>query len=159
MADKQGRAERKPRGGHRPGAGRKEGLANIRTREIADKAAAEGITPLEYLLTLMRKPYPENADAATLAAYDAMKADAAKAAAPYMHPRLAPIDAPVQIGLVTGDLVSQGRSVMEALSKGEVTPGQAATIMQAIGGQARLVEVDELVKRVLALEEKSSNRR
>jgi hypothetical protein len=143
-------------GGRRRGAGRKEGLANTRTREIADRAAAKGITPLEYLLHLLRKPYPKDADAATLAQYDAMKADAAKAAAPYMHPRLAPTDAPAPIGPLTGDLASQGRAVIEALSSGAVTPSQAATIMQVITAQARIVEADELVKRVAALEAKST---
>jgi hypothetical protein len=35
------------RGGKRPGSGRKKGSATKKTREIADRAAAEGITPLE----------------------------------------------------------------------------------------------------------------
>jgi len=140
------------RGGKRAGAGRKPGSANARTREIADKAAAEGVTPLEYLLLLMRKPYPENADHNTLAQYDAMKLDAAKAAAPYMHPRLANIDKAVSIGPLTGDLSAQGRAVLDALSAGQLTPSQATTIMQAIASQARIVEVDELERRVAALE-------
>lgn len=41
------------RGGAREGAGRPEGTANKRTREIADKAAAEGLTPLEVMLDNM----------------------------------------------------------------------------------------------------------
>ena len=48
----------------------------------------------------------------------------------------------------------QGRALLEALSAGEITPGQAATIMQAISAQARIVEVDELEKRVATLEGK-----
>jgi hypothetical protein len=68
-----------PSGGRRPNAGRKQGQANTKTREIADKAVAAGITPLEYMLELTAQPYPDNADPATLAAYDAMKMDAAKA--------------------------------------------------------------------------------
>lgn len=71
------------RGGSRPGAGRKPGSANKRTREIADKAAEEGITPLEFMLNVMR-----DANAA-----DDVRFDAAKAAAPYMHPRLSNIEA------------------------------------------------------------------
>ena len=140
------------RGGSRAGAGRKAGSANVRTREIADKAAADGITPLEYLLSLLRKPYPKDADANTLAQYDAMKLDAAKAAAPYIHPRLANIDKAVSIGPLTGNLAAQGRAVLDALSAGSVTPSQASTIMQAIAAQARIVETDELERRVAALE-------
>ena len=66
----------------------------------------------------MRKPYPEEADGTVLADYDAMKLDAAKAAAPYMHPRLANVDAPIAIGPLTGDLATQGCTVLEALSGG-----------------------------------------
>lgn len=70
------------RGGKRPGAGRPKGSANKRTREIADKAAEEGVTPLEYLLSVMRN---ELAD-------EARRLDAAKAAAPYVHPKLSTVE-------------------------------------------------------------------
>lgn len=80
------------RGGARLGAGRKRGSATKRTREIADKAAENGITPLEFMLDVMRKPYPEDADATVKASYDAMRFEAAKAAAPYVHPRLAAVE-------------------------------------------------------------------
>src|SRR5262249_14959637 len=68
-----------PRGGHRPGAGRKPGSLTRRTREIVEQAAGDGITPLEYMLAVMRdadEP-PERRD------------EMAKAAAPYVHPKLA----------------------------------------------------------------------
>jgi hypothetical protein len=67
-------------GGARPGAGRKIGAATAKTREIADRAAAEGITPLEVMLEAMRSHY----DAGRLD--DA--AEKAKDAAPYVHARL-----------------------------------------------------------------------
>jgi len=66
------------KGGKREGSGRKIGTANKRTREIADKAAEEGITPLEYMLQVMRDE----------AAEDPRRDDMAKAAAPFIHPRL-----------------------------------------------------------------------
>jgi hypothetical protein len=69
-------------GGRRSGAGRKPGVATAKTREIANKAASEGITPLEYLLSVMRD----------VGADDGRRLDAAKAAAPYIHPRLQPVD-------------------------------------------------------------------
>jgi hypothetical protein len=46
--------ESNARGGKRPGSGRKKGSATKRTREIADRAAEEGITPLEFMLNVMR---------------------------------------------------------------------------------------------------------
>lgn len=72
------------RGGKREGAGRKPGSATRRTREIADKAAAEGITPLEVMLKAMRL----HADAER---WDEAAA-VAKDAAPYVHPKLAAIE-------------------------------------------------------------------
>jgi len=77
-------------GGVRKGAGRKEGSANVKTREIADKAALEGITPLEYLLEVMRNEIPQEDE--TFVQLQAKRLDAAKAAAPYIHPRLAAIE-------------------------------------------------------------------
>ena len=74
------------RGGARPGAGRKQGSAGRKTREIADKAAASGITPLEVMLIAMRDHLNhQRLDQA---------ASIAKDAAPYMHPRLSSIEQP-----------------------------------------------------------------
>ena len=65
-------------GGRRKGAGRKPGAATTKTREIANKAVEAGISPLEYMLAVLRD---EGND--TTARFEA-----AKAAAPYVHPRL-----------------------------------------------------------------------
>jgi hypothetical protein len=75
-------------GGKRHGAGRPPGTANLKTREIADRAAAEGITPLEVILKAMRMKW-EAGDFDGACAF-------AKDAAPYMHPRLAAIEARVE---------------------------------------------------------------
>jgi hypothetical protein len=70
-------------GGARPNAGRKQGSASTKTREIANKAASEGITPLEYMLTILRDEQQETA----------ARFEAAKHAAPYIHPRLSSVEA------------------------------------------------------------------
>ena len=72
------------RGGKRAGAGRKKGIltkARIAVQERARYAAAEGMSPLEYLLIIMRTHHDE-----------AKRIDAAKAAAPFIHPRLAAVE-------------------------------------------------------------------
>lgn len=69
-------------GGKRPGSGRPKGAATKKTREIADTAAAQGITPLEYLLSIVRDEALDRPE----------RVDAAKAAAPYVHPRLATVE-------------------------------------------------------------------
>ena len=66
-------------GGARPGAGRKKGSANRINDEARKKALEDGLSPLEYLLGVMRDIRQD----------DARRLDAAKAAAPYVHARLA----------------------------------------------------------------------
>ena len=53
---------------------------------------AEGLTPLEYMLEVMRAPAPDVDDARILQSHVAMCFEAAKAAAPYIHPRLAAVE-------------------------------------------------------------------
>lgn len=84
-----------PRGGKREGAGRKAGSLGKRTQEIAEAALADGLTPLEYMLARLRDE--------TLNSTDRM--DAAKSAAPYVHPRLAAIDAKVTARIGIGDML------------------------------------------------------
>jgi hypothetical protein len=79
------------RGGKRAGAGRKKGSLTQKTREIAEAAVESGITPLEYMLRVMRQQ-TEHEDPKIQAQREALAFDAAKAAAPYMHPRLATVE-------------------------------------------------------------------
>ncbi len=72
-----------PRGGPRPGAGRPQGSPNQRTREVAQRAAAEGISPVEAMLGIMRDALARSDEVTAL--------DAASRAAPYCHPRLAAV--------------------------------------------------------------------
>jgi hypothetical protein len=73
-----------PRGGKREGSGRKAGGANKKTREIADRALLEGITPLEVMLKAMRL-HADKDEWDEAAAF-------ARDAAPYVHPRLASVE-------------------------------------------------------------------
>ncbi len=79
------------RGGSRKGAGRKVGSATKRTREIADAAMADGVTPLEFMLAVMRNDSVHD-DPRIQLTREAMRFEAAKAAAPYIHPRLAAVE-------------------------------------------------------------------
>jgi hypothetical protein len=45
-----------------------------------------------------------------------------------------------------------GRAVLRSMAAGEVTPDQASAMMGAIAAHSRIVEVDELERRVAALE-------
>lgn len=75
--------------------GRKKGSVNKATplvREAVLKATAAGITPLEYMLHLMREEPPEGADPVVKVSMRVMRFEAAKAAAPYVHPRLTAVE-------------------------------------------------------------------
>lgn len=68
-------------GGARPGAGRKKGGHNRLTEEAVAKAN-DGLSPLDFLLTVLRDETNEKP----------VRIDAAKAAAPYVHAKLQPVD-------------------------------------------------------------------
>jgi len=103
------------RGGKREGAGRKKGSATLRTREIANAAAEQGITPLEVMLGAMRKAWDEGDRAAA--------ANFAKDAAPYIHPKLSnvqhsgdadnPVETVTRIELTSPDGHSTDRTAAE----------------------------------------------
>jgi hypothetical protein len=83
-------------GGRRKGAGRKPGSPTERRREIVDKAAAEGISPLELQLSAMRELWRRaHADGEMDIGLAAQACAIAKDCAPYIHPRLAAVDARV----------------------------------------------------------------
>lgn len=99
--------ENKPKGTHggaRPGAGRKKGVPDRKTAETQRMAEESGMTPLEYMLKVMRQPdlpneLPPDADAKdvlryreAVARHDAFRMDAAKTAAPYVHAKLSTVE-------------------------------------------------------------------
>lgn len=88
-------------GGKRPGAGRKKGSPNKVTAEKRAEIAASGLTPLEYMLKVMRDEGEESH----------RRLSAAQAAAPYVHAKLSSIEVsgkdggPVEITTITRRIV------------------------------------------------------
>lgn len=83
--------------GSKPGerrGGRQKGTPNRATAAKAAEVAASGLTPLDFMLSRMRDELAPMDD----------RFEAAKAAAPYVHAKLAAIDAKVD---VEGQLVIQ----------------------------------------------------
>lgn len=108
------------RGGKRAGAGRKPGAATRRTRAVAERASATGLTPLDVMLDVMRFQHAlarsemekgEEARVNVVAAAMSAAVAAARDAAPYMHPRLAPVAAQ---GAETAD--DTARRIREAVA-------------------------------------------
>jgi hypothetical protein len=87
------------RGGKRPGAGRKKGSINKVNALRQEMVAASGETPLDCLLSFMRAPQPVQAKGESAAAFQrrwnewqTYRFEAARAAAPYVHPKLAAVE-------------------------------------------------------------------
>ena len=68
--------------GKRPGAGRKAAVPNKATSARQQAVAATGETPLDHMLRVMRDPGND----------DQRRDQMAKAAAPYVHPKLAAVE-------------------------------------------------------------------
>lgn len=87
------------KGGKRPGAGRKKGVPNKITAAMREKALGSGASPLEVLLAIMREAEPKRSPKEDVLTYvnrwkywADQRLDAAKAAAPYVHPRLQSVE-------------------------------------------------------------------
>lgn len=77
-------------GGKREGSGRKKGTVGEATKlrvAVAEKALRSGLTPLDYMLSILRDETRDEKE----------RFAAAKEAAPYLHPRLASVEANVKI--------------------------------------------------------------
>lgn len=101
-------------GGPRPNSGRPRGVASTRTQALVENALKDGITPLEVILNdmrfyhglaetkLQRLNEAENIKdkAKIFRVVDGFKSKArecAKDAAPYIHPKLANVEAKVTV--------------------------------------------------------------
>jgi uncharacterized membrane protein YgcG len=73
-------------------------------------------------------------------------------------PALRPVDLPTALALpADGTLADQARAVVQAAADGDLAPAQAAQIVTALGGVAKIVETTDLIKRIEALEAKHGN--
>lgn len=69
-------------------------------------------------------------------------------------PPLKSTDVPLEMKLPEGPLTGKAESVLAAVAAGDVTPDEATALLGAIAAQARIAEVDELERRIAALEAK-----
>lgn len=69
--------------------GRQKGTRNKKTAAMIEGVQSSGLTPLEYLIGIVRD---ESKD-------EIVRVDAAKAAAPYIHPRLSAVELSGGIGI------------------------------------------------------------
>lgn len=100
-------------GGARPGAGRKPGSPNKVSQQLRRKIEQNGgMTPLDFLLRLMRNPKAPKQD----------RMWAAEKAAPYVHARLAAVEhtgdmAPVMFNRIERVIISPRERIAERIEK------------------------------------------
>jgi hypothetical protein len=107
--------------GRKPGTpktgGRKKGVRNKRTRVLVAEVEASGVTPLEFMLSVMRSPRVKMAT----------RFDAARQAAPYVHAKLAAIEhsgpdsGPVKIIDITD--LDRAKALMALMAKVKAKTG------------------------------------
>lgn len=74
-------------------------------------------------------------------------------------PALRPVDMPTTLALpADGTLAEQARAVVQAAADGDLAPAQAAQIITALGGVAKIIETTELMRRIEALEARNQGR-
>lgn len=73
-------------------------------------------------------------------------------------PPLRPRDGVVHLDLAVGGLADQGRSIVEAAGRGELTPAEASELLAVLATFCTVVEVDRVKARITALEARQSTR-
>lgn len=139
-------------GGARQGAGRKPGTPNRRSVEVLERALAEGQTPVEYMLAILRD---DTADAGD-------RRWAAEKAAPYVHPRPAPLQRNITIDLPDLDkatnLAAATLAIVKATAQGQISPAEAQQLSSVIEAHRKAIETSELVDRIEQIEARSLRR-
>lgn len=129
----------KKRGSWKPGqsgnpAGRPPGVG-----EVSKLRASISAQMPELLTALMERALDGDVGAARL----------------LLERAIAPLKAVEQaepLSLPNGSLTDQGRAVLASVAQGVLAPTQGAALLGAIGTLARVTEMDELAKRISALE-------
>lgn len=133
-------------GGARSGAGRPRGSVSQRHVDLVASMMDGRKTPLEYLMEVMTDP-----------GADEKRRDwAAEKAAAYLHPRPQPVARPIAIELPdtsTLDGIKQALArVTAAVASGEIAPSEAQSLVAVIEAQRKILDADDLLERIEALE-------
>ena len=67
-------------------------------------------------------------------------------------PPIRVMDEPISLGKIGGSLSERGEYVVNAMLQGQLSSSEASDMLSVLAAQARIREVDELERRVAALE-------
>ena len=66
-------------------------------------------------------------------------------------------NATVTLDDIEGSLTEKGEKIITAMGNGELSPSDASSMLSALAAQARIIEIEELEKRVSDLEARNHN--
>jgi len=66
-------------------------------------------------------------------------------------------DTTVTLDDIEGSLTEKGEKIINAMGEGELSPSDASSMLSALAAQARIIEIEELEKRVSDLEARNDN--
>jgi hypothetical protein len=72
-----------------------------------------------------------------------------------VSPTLKPIQEPVKVEMPGETLTEKAGAILDAVSRGELSPSDAKLVLDGLAGVAKITEIDELTKRIEALEQRS----
>lgn len=135
-----------PKGGARPGAGRKTGVPNRRSGKMAGDILGSRQSPLEYLLNIM-------ADGDQ----DEKRRDwAAEKAMAYIHARPAPVPRTVTFDIpeinAMEDFPAAIASILRATGLGRISPSEAQGVVSIIEAHRKALEHSGVIERLEEIE-------
>lgn len=72
-----------------------------------------------------------------------------------MVPAIKPVSEPIQFDFSGSTPTEQARSIMAAIAAGDIPPDQGRALIEALASVAKIAELDELSRRLAALEAKA----
>lgn len=67
-------------------------------------------------------------------------------------PPLKPVQDPVRVALPDGTLTEKAAAILDRVAAGDLSPSDAKLLLDGLGQVARITEIDDLTRRVEALE-------
>lgn len=140
-------------------SGQRPNISNLRPWKKGESGnpngrRAKGFAKVEKMREALAKDLPDILKNVTAKALEG-DLNAARLVIERVLPPLKAIEAPVLLGALTGTLTEQGACILRAMAEGLIAPGQATQLLSAISAQAKVVEVDDIARRLEALEKKS----
>jgi hypothetical protein len=116
-----------------------------------------GRPPGATLAGRLREAISEEFDAIVQTIMGAAKAGDMQAASLLLSrvvPAVKPVQDPVKVDMPGETLTQKAGAILGAVSRGELSPADAKLLLDGLAGVAKITEIDELTKRIEALEEK-----